>query len=762
MADFNRDQREDPAVDMDVRLLRPGLIVLPNLDIDDLARLPAPRPADVTGLLDSSDAVTNGALDEAGLSRLVVQPGAPCAVAASSVTMRMHTDDARRVRVFQVGTADPVLGAGKPAGAPTEHPLFVAPLVNFQFRVEALTLPGDPLLAAPAGAAPPPPEGYLATLPPGATNATLGTVRAPADVWIELDHTVPPPLRAIRDVALITISPWILTDNTLPAEKLYAVYFAASSGLGSNHATIHDLAVAAQAAFGGGVPLPPDLSTDFVPQPPASSDKFIIIDGNVFPDQWVQDELQFGYCWAPHAYLHVAVHLKRNRPVGAWVRGNLAERGVGVWEGLDPASGLDGTDYGGNLDVSPPVPTATPAIAASAGGPAIPAHAAAPLGKILVGDGNPRPVHADFHNFLVAQKVQPVLPFDTSWLEVGHIDEFSAIIPSAGHSRKFKVAFSSVNAMTKLLDALIAIPVSSGRGHFHAGRYNEHGNYAEESAEDLKAAHGVFNDRLRRLKLIPLQQRFERGLALAADQILPLPNYFITPVAPGLPFGSPNNRTVAHNVGSVNMQVINGHLLIPRPFGPRLPRAQAVSFVRTWLNQLGFSAVPVVTGPVGSFPFWAWPGLRMDDLSAFFVQASDDAERNSIIAFLRGGPALAASTSAKVSALHAQIFTFPANVAGPPTIAAAMDATLTFNKWFRVEVPQDTLDVVEVYIRSLLEREGNRVHFIDDWDTYHIQMGEVHCGTKVCRTPHPLVNGTMWWDHYDPEVNRDYVPSTSL
>src|SRR5688572_29274403 len=69
MADFNRDQHGDATSDLDVRLLRPGLIVLPNLDIDDPARLPAPRPADVTGLLDASDATTNGALDEAGLSR---------------------------------------------------------------------------------------------------------------------------------------------------------------------------------------------------------------------------------------------------------------------------------------------------------------------------------------------------------------------------------------------------------------------------------------------------------------------------------------------------------------------------------------------------------------------------------------------------------------------------------------------------------------------------------------------------------------------
>jgi protein-arginine deiminase len=32
--------------------------------------------------------------------------------------------------------------------------------------------------------------------------------------------------------------------------------------------------------------------------------------------------------------------------------------------------------------------------------------------------------------------------------------------------------------------------------------------------------------------------------------------------------------------------------------------------------------------------------------------------------------------------------------------------------------------------------------FVDDWYTYHLSMGEVHCGTNVLRTPDP---GAQWW-----------------
>ena len=32
-------------------------------------------------------------------------------------------------------------------------------------------------------------------------------------------------------------------------------------------------------------------------------------------------------------------------------------------------------------------------------------------------------------------------------------------------------------------------------------------------------------------------------------------------------------------------------------------------------------------------------------------------------------------------------------------------------------------------------------HFVDDWDVYHMALGEVHCGSQVQRAP-----GADWWD----------------
>ena len=32
-------------------------------------------------------------------------------------------------------------------------------------------------------------------------------------------------------------------------------------------------------------------------------------------------------------------------------------------------------------------------------------------------------------------------------------------------------------------------------------------------------------------------------------------------------------------------------------------------------------------------------------------------------------------------------------------------------------------------------------HFVDDWDVYHMGLGEVHCGTNMTRSPRD-----NWWE----------------
>jgi len=51
-------------------------------------------------------------------------------------------------------------------------------------------------------------------------------------------------------------------------------------------------------------------------------------------------------------------------------------------------------------------------------------------------------------------------------------------------------------------------------------------------------------------------------------------------------------------------------------------------------------------------------------------------------------------------------------------------------------------DIFKVHMRESLARLGIRVHFAEDWDTYHRMLGEVHCGTNATRA----IPSAKWWE----------------
>jgi len=752
-----------------VRVTRPGAIVLANLDITDLGRVPAPPPADMATILDASDARVNGPADEAGMTLIKVRKPDPCSATASRVVIRTHADDARRVRIFQVGASpDPILGPGKPAGPAHEFEILAPTPPNpwaFDYRVEALTLPGDPVHGAPTGASPGEPSPYLATLPAGSSGSPIYSARAPADVWLEIVHQtsggadVPVP----RDVAVVTIAPFMLLSNLHRLQQAFVVYFD------WNHEFVYDLAEGLAAALGG-ITLPPDTSTRFVPHRPpydpartaaSTPGNLYIVDGARFNDPWIQDEMEIGYCWAPHDWMHVVLHCKRHRPLRQFLHKEMPAPRVGLFDGLD-GTPRDGQDYGGNLEVSPPVETATPALPRDESGPSVKAHRAAHFGKIIIGDCTPRPLHADFHRFLVAQKVQPVLPLDTSWLEVGHVDEIMSFVRSST-GRGFLLLFASVRAMTALLTEAERIPLSAGRTHFHRGKYQRPGvpaTYAETSVEEyLHGPVGAYSDTVRSHKLIPIQQRLTRGLHLRAEEIIPFPTYFKLPADPLAPLGDPDNQTIAETVGSVNLLSANNHLMVPRPFGPRLEVAQCTTVLRRALDALGMTSVAVRL-PVPGFWFWAEPGETLGRLAKYFVRAPTAADRANLIANIKGGPALSPGNAGLASAMEAAISGDARNTA-PPALSTVLSPppTRVFATWRRVWIPEPTVDLIEAYMLSVLEPHGLTLHFIDDFHSYHIAAGEVHCGTNARREPPEVTSGRRWWDDYDPDYDVTYDPA---
>jgi hypothetical protein len=774
-----------------VRLLRPGAILLANLDISDLTRIPTPAPADLAPMLDGLDSDINGAADQAQMTPARFDAPSPVPSRAATVLIRLDAADAPRVRMFLN------FGGGSLQFTPfgdasiTEFPVKdIDGLLSMDddFLIEATTLPGDPKLPASIGASPdkpqPVPKGaktgpFSAKLPTGSKGAPIVAKRAPADVWVELVHQDggSADLKSPHEVALFTIAPFLLLCGFLPAKQVFVVNAPDVTLPGGvfwlgNHNFIFDLMEGCQAAFGAAsVPLPPDPSSPFTPSTPATNGPFYLIDGAKadptgfgLADPWIQDEMEIGYCFAPHASMHVVLHLKRNRGLDKIVHSELPAIGLGLYDSLHaPNAHSDAVHYGGNLEGTPPITAATPALAAGAAGPAIKAHRPAPFGKILLGDSADRPVDADYRDFLLAQRVQPAIPVDTSWLMVGHVDEFTSFVADSS-AKGFKLLFGSVKAMTDLLNEVKKVPVSSGRTNFHRGKFvidlsqDALGNlikipkYDEISVEDLLTNTKPFNDQLRTEKLIPIDQRLKAGLNLAESDIIRIPTYF-TPPAVASPTLSP---TVAQTMGMVNMLVVGGHLMIPKPLGPRMSPSDATAVLKRTFAKTGNTA-PVKL-PATDDTRWVENGELPERMVCYYTDAPTDADRQNIIDHINDpANALSADNLLRVAA---QATAIAAANSANATLQAQLVPAITggpFTAWMRITIPDGKVDVLEAYMLSVLSPLGVTIHFVDDW-YYHFQLGEAHCATNAVREMPEVKSSKRWWDKYDPTMDETYSP----
>jgi hypothetical protein len=772
-ANYNRDgalwgdEAEYP-----LRLLRPGAILLPNLDISQPTRLPLPPPADLKGSLDGKNSTIDGSADEAQLTiaSFDVPPGIPSR--AVKAVLRIDAKDAARIRAFR---AFPFLGAlfslsvGLGDGT-SESVVFDAAtdILVPTYLIEAVTLAGDPAAPAPTGPSPDKPtpvrlhheaQTFTAKLPHGSSGAPVFKHRAPGDVWFEVVHQDDKgaDLKSPRDAALFTIAPFLLLCGIQPATQVFVVNMAGDSG---NQNFIYDLAEACQAVFGAAkVPLPADTSSPPTPVAHGFTGPFYLIDGaKVSGDPWIQDEIEIGYCFAPHASIHVVLHCKRNRGLDKFVHADLPGSKMGLFDALHaPDDQSDSPHYGGNLEATPPVKEATPAIAAGAAGPAVKAHSPALFGKILLGDAKPRAVDSDYRDFLIAQHVQPVLPIDTAWLAVGHVDEIISFVADSS-AKGYKMLFASINTMTVLLQETVKVSVASGRTNLHRGKWARPlaggvVEYSEISVEDLLAKSKAFNDQVRSEKMIPIDQRLKTGLHLAESDIVRIPTYFEPPPVAAASFS--NVRTAALTVGMVNMLVADKHLMIPKPFGPRMKVSDAQDVLKRVFSRLGVN--PPVRMPAAGDVRWVEPGDSATTVASYYTDAPTAADRQNIIDFIKGTDTLTAANQTLVSAEAAALAT--ANVAAAGLVSKLTPAIAPgqVGAWFRIAVPDNKVDVIEAYMLSVLDPLGVTVHFVDDW-FYHSLVGEAHCATNAVRVIPEDKEAKRWWDHYDPSVDTGYAP----
>lgn len=164
-------------------------------------------------------------------------------------------------------------------------------------------------------------------------------------------------------------------------------------------------------------------------------------------DNWAQDFVEFGYASMPApggTQKTIRIAIRSPQPGRAAGRALFDLRGPGMGVVQMGGKGYHQVDSFGNLETIPPYRHAGKSY---------------PTGRVVYGDaGDGVAPHQDWVNFFAAQEVQAPIVLDTSWLAIGHVDEFVQFIP-ATNARGWTIAVKDVDA------ALALLRKASAEGH---------------------------------------------------------------------------------------------------------------------------------------------------------------------------------------------------------------------------------------------------------------------------------------------------------
>jgi protein-arginine deiminase len=281
-------------------------------------------------------------------------------------------------------------------------------------------------------------------------------------------------------------------------------------------------------------------------------------------DVWMQDTVEIGRYVVPgkagpQQVVGVLAGLRAEhdgmdcKPLDHAVRAHfLAQNAVLIEAAARPNTRW--IDWYGNLEVSPPVKSL--------------AGRVFPLGRVLVGKQRELEMHPDILRFLEAQGAQtPAITVDTSWLEVGHVDEVINFVP-APNEPGFRVLLPSPARARAILASMAErapqCPVFVG-------------TEAEMSTISL------LNEVAESDENISIQQILDDTQRMLCTELGIDENDFIT-----IPALFREGQAVIPNC--VNCLVVNNHVILPEPKGPVVDGRDAFAApIRVAFEALGLS-----------------------------------------------------------------------------------------------------------------------------------------------------------------------------
>ena len=171
-----------------------------------------------------------------------------------------------------------------------------------------------------------------------------------------------------------------------------------------------------------------------------------------------------------------------------------------------------------------------------------------PFGRIITGKQRELAMHPAVMRFLEGQAVQwPPITVDTTWLLIGHVDEAVNFVPAKGKPG-FKVLLPSPKAARDMLEVLLQ------RGLQETAVFV--GTENEMTLGKLRMTIALTTENLAIDEAVArVRELLQTELNLLDSDFVMLPALF--------------QRGMAVIPNAVNSAVVNGHLLVPKPRGPR-------------------------------------------------------------------------------------------------------------------------------------------------------------------------------------------------
>lgn len=227
-------------------------------------------------------------------------------------------------------------------------------------------------------------------------------------------------------------------------------------------------------------------------------------------DTWAQDFVEFGYVAMPleggrSAMLQIAI--RSPQPGRRGGRSVFDLRGPGMGAVQTGGDDYHQVDSFGNLETIPPY---------TLNG----RHY--PVGRIIYGDaGDGLAPHPDMRRFFAAQEVQSPILLDTSWLVIGHVDEFVQFLP-ADTPRGWRVAIADVEA------GLAVLREAQARGHGGVKAYSVSGRGAPQVTIDELLADEAFlgANALAAARIAENLALLQRETGLTPAEVIGVPSLF--------------------------------------------------------------------------------------------------------------------------------------------------------------------------------------------------------------------------------------------